>query len=86
MVFSAVSVFFSFEVAEDTDDLVGVGEKTHRHTQLYASLRHIDAVRSRTKPEHSCFIQTEMKQSSSYLAVSTHTLGPVHLRRGGGGF
>ena len=43
------------------------------------------AVRSRTKAEHSCFIQTEMKQSSSNLAVSTHTLWPVHLRKRGGG-
>ena len=59
---------------------------THTHAQLYASLPHTDLVRSRTKAEHSCFIQTETKQSSSYLAVSTHTLGPVHLRRGGGRF
>ena len=55
-------------------------ENTHR--ERYASLPHTDLVRSRTKAEHSCFIQTEIKQSSSYLAVSTHTLGPVHLRRG----
>ena len=34
---------------------------------------------------HSCFIQTEMKRSGSYLVVNTHTLGPVHLRRGWGG-
>ena len=58
---------------------------THTHTQLYASLPHIDLVTSRTTAEHSCFIQTEMKQYSTYLAVSTHTLGPVHLRRGGEG-
>ena len=30
---------------------------------------------------HSCFIQTEMKRSGSYLVVSTPTLGPVHLKR-----
>ena len=33
---------------------------------------------------HSCFIQTEKKLSGSYLVVSTHTLGPVHLRRSKG--
>ena len=59
-------------------------------TELYASLHHIDAVWSRAKVEgkivhHSCFIQTEMKRSGSYLVVNTHTLGPAHLRRGWGG-
>ena len=88
IVFSAVSMVSSFEVDKDTYNLVGMGEKTHRytHTQLYASLSHIDLVRFRMKAEHSCFIQTELKKSSSSLAVSTHTLGPVHLRRGGGHF
>lgn len=37
---------------------------------------------SRTKEgeivQHGCFIPREMKQSGSYLAVSTRTLGPVH--------
>ena len=67
MVFSAVLMVSLFEVGKDTDNLVGVGEKTHRytHTQLYASLPHTDLVISRTKADHSCFIQTEMKQSSS---------------------
>ena len=38
----------------------------HAHTNkwLYASLHHTDAVRFRTKVEHSCFIQTEMKWNS----------------------
>ena len=69
MVFSAVSMVSSFEVGEDTDDLVSVGEKTDRytHTQLYASLPHIDLVISRTKGDHSCFIQTEMQQSMAIL-------------------
>ena len=72
MVFSAFSIVSLFEAGEDTDNLVGVGEKTHRytHTQLYASLPHIDLVISRTKADHSCFIQTEMKQSSSQLSCS----------------
>ena len=35
--------------------------------------------------QHSCFIQTEKKQSGSYPVVSTHSLGPVHLRWGHGG-
>ena len=42
--------------------------------QLYASLHHIDAVRSRMKAERgekivqlSCFIQTEKKRSGIYL-------------------
>ena len=39
----------------------------------------------RGKIQHSCFIQTEKKLSSSCLVVSTHTLGPLHLRRGRGG-
>ena len=58
--------------------------------QLYASLHHTDAVRSRMKAEWgqivqpSCFIQTEKKLSGSYLVVSTHTSGPVHLKGGGG--
>ena len=57
MVFSAVLMVYSFEAVDDTDDLVGVGEKNkiktkqNKHQQLYASLRLIDAVRSRTKAE-----------------------------------
>ena len=97
MVFAAVSMVSSFEADDNTHDLVGVGEKIKTKTkqnkqQLYASLRHIfDAARSKMKAErgeivqHICFIQTEKKRSGSYLVVSTHTLGPVHLRRGSGG-
>ena len=47
-----------------------------KHTRLYASLCHTDAVRFRMKAEHICFIQTVMKWNS--LAVSTHTLGSLH--------
>ena len=68
MVFSAVSMVSSFEADEDTDDLVGVGDKTQTqtHTAVCFVAPSIDAVRSRTKAEHSCFIQTEMKQSSTH--------------------
>ena len=59
MVFSAVLMVSSFEAANDTHDLVGVGEKNKTKTrrrkqtkqQLYVLLRHIDAVRSRRKAE-----------------------------------
>ena len=57
MFFSAVLMVYLFEAFDDTDDLIGVGEKNKTKTkqnkqqQLYASLRHIDAVRSRTKAE-----------------------------------
>ena len=54
MFFSAESMVSSFE----TDDLVrytrfgrGGREKQIQNKQLYASLRHVDAVRSRTKAE-----------------------------------
>ena len=55
MVFSAVSMISSFEAVDDAHDLVGVGEKnktrTKQNQQLYASLRHTDAVRSKMKVE-----------------------------------
>ena len=35
----------------------------HTHKWLYASLRHTDAVGFRMKVEHSCFIQTKMKET-----------------------
>ena len=50
---SMCSLICLFEADKDTDDLVGLGEKTHRYTQLYVSLPHIDLVRSRMKAEHS---------------------------------
>ena len=80
MGFSAVFMVSSFEADDDTHDLVGVGEKNKTKTnkqQLYASLRHIDAVRSRTKAEpgkiaqHSWFIQTEMNRSCSQHSYFT---------------
>ena len=60
MVISAVSIVPSFEASDDTDDLVvGESSKTKQNNNskkqkqktktLYASLRHIDVVRSRTK-------------------------------------
>ena len=91
MVFSAVSMVSSFEA----DDLVRYTRfgRGGRKKTLDASLRHIDAVRSRTKAGRgksfllSCFIQTELKRPGSYLVVSTHTLGPLHwcVCVGGGG-
>ena len=70
----------------------GGWEKQNKQ-QLYASLHHTDAVWSRMKVEQDksfstaalWFIQTEKNGSGSYLAVSTHSLGPVYLRRGSGG-
>ena len=43
--------------------------RKHRHTQLYASLHYIDAVRSRTKPEHSC-LQLDLERNQSTAALS----------------
>ena len=96
MVFSAVSVGFFVLFLERTMihtiwSVWARKTKQEQNKQLYALLRRTDAVRSRMKAErgeivqHSCFIQTEKKLSGSYLVVSTHTLGPVHLRWGGGG-
>ena len=83
MVFSAVSMDSSFEVV----DLVPVGEKNKTNNNnncmlCYAILIQFNLKwkQSRKIVQHSCFIQTE-----SYLVVSTHSLGPVHLRWGGGG-
>ena len=48
MVFSAISRFSSLEANNNTDDSVsGRREKAH----IYASLRHIDAIRYRMKAE-----------------------------------
>ena len=43
----------SFEADDDIHDLVGVGEKNKNKIkqQLFASMRHVDAVRCRTKAE-----------------------------------
>ena len=52
MVFLFVSMVSSFEVDNDTDDLVGIGEekrKKKERKKKCASLCHNDAVRSRTK-------------------------------------
>ena len=63
MFFSAVSMASSFDADDDTHDLVGVGEKNKTRTkqkkqqQLYASLRHIDTVRSRMKAERGKFVR-----------------------------
>ena len=63
-------------------------KKTNNCMLCYAILTQFDLEWKRRGGElvqHSCFIQTEKKLSGSYLVVSTHTLGPVHLRGGGGG-
>ena len=61
MVFSAVSMVSSFEVDDNTHDLVGAGERSKTRTkqskQLQASLRHTDAVRSRMKEERGKFVR-----------------------------
>ena len=61
MVFSAVSMVSSFEVDDNTHDLVGAGERSKTRTkqskQLQASLRHTDAVRSRMNAERGKFVR-----------------------------
>ena len=95
MVFSAVSVggfvlFFERTMIHTIWSGWARKKKQEQNKQLYTLLRRTDAVRSRMKAErgkivqHSCFIQTEKKLSSSYLVVGADTLGPVHLRRGRG--
>ena len=84
MVFSAVSVGGGGGLFEADDDTIlsALGEKKNDS---------IDAIRSRMKAEqektiqHSRFIQTEEQGMVRYFAVSTHTLGPVHLRGEGPG-
>ena len=61
----------------------------HKHTRLCASLRQVltqlDLERKRSTAALSKQKWNSLVLTRSYLAVSTHTLGPVHLRRGGEG-
>ena len=96
VVFSAVSMVSSFEADDNTHSSVRVGEILRNTKQtttvcFVQLLRHIDAVRSRMKADQGISFSTaalnpqrEKKQWGSYLVVSTHTLGPVNLRRGRG--
>ena len=90
MVLSAVSMVSSFEADEDTHDLVGEGEKiknkknkTNNNYMLRCTILtqfDLEWKRSGEKlVQLSCFIQTAKKQSGSYLVVSTHILGRVHI-------
>ena len=81
----------------NTHDLVGVGEKNKSKTkqnkqqQLYASLCHTDAARTRTKAEwgeivqHSCFLQAEKKWSGRAILLSAFILSDLSIWGGGGG-
>ena len=87
MVLSAVSellFFVLFQADDNTDDSADAGREKKR---LYASLRHVDAFRSRMKTDRgNCtarLISPNRNGTARCLAVSTHAFGPVHSEKWG---
>ena len=86
MFFSAISVVSSFEMDDDTDDHVSIGQEKNDYT----SLRHIDAIRSRMKVEWGKPYSTadlSKQKSMEWSGISQSALIPwdLSIRRGGGG-
>ena len=80
MVFSAVSRVSSFEADNGTDDSVGTGQGK----KMYASLCHIDAVRSRMKVElGKLYTRTDLSKQKWNSPVSCSQRS--YLGGGGGG-
>ena len=87
MVFSAISRASLFEADDDTDDPVAAGQEKHysmlhRTTLMYTARYQLKAEQGKNHTAN--LIYPNRNGMVWYLAVSIHTLGPVHLRRGWG--
>ena len=80
MVFSAVSRVSSFEAKADP---VSKKKTKTKQKKAVCSSRHILSKRS-AKNRAAKLIYPNRNGTIQYLAVSAHTLGPVHSKGGGG--
>ena len=82
----AISVVSLFKLDNDTGDLVSVGWEKNDSMFCCAILMQLDVEWKQSRENHSVqMLYSNRNGMVRYLAVSTHTLGPVDSRRGEGG-